>query len=130
MLVSDTRSLVWMANQNAVTLHVWPSRLPGPLHPEGLFHPDVCVFDVHMPGLTGHEVMQELRSDSSTKRIPVILATATLQERALWRLGPKPDGCLRKSGEMLQLEDRVRTVLDGRTAKELSGERVRHGTRV
>ena len=85
--------------------------------------PDLCVFDVHMPGLTGHEVMRELRSDAATKRIPVILATATLQERALWRLGPKPDGCLRKSGEMLQLEDRVRTVLDG------SGERVRRGAR-
>ena len=49
-LATDMRSLVWMANQNAVTLHVWPSRVPGPLHPEGLFHPDVCVFDLDPPG--------------------------------------------------------------------------------
>jgi len=49
-LAADTRSLVWMANQNAVTLHVWPSRVPGPLHAEGLFHPDVCVFDLDPPG--------------------------------------------------------------------------------
>jgi bifunctional non-homologous end joining protein LigD len=49
-LATDTRSLVWMANQNAVTLHVWPSRVPGPLHPEGLSHPDVCVFDLDPAG--------------------------------------------------------------------------------
>jgi len=39
-LASDTRSLVWMANQNSITLHVWPSRVPS------LFHPDVCLFDL------------------------------------------------------------------------------------
>src|SRR6185503_9119967 len=39
-LATDTRALVWMANQNAVTLHVWPSRVPR------LSHPDVCVFDL------------------------------------------------------------------------------------
>ena len=43
-LATDARSLVWMANQNAVTLHVWPSRVPR------LFHPDVCVFDLDPAG--------------------------------------------------------------------------------
>ena len=36
----DARSLEWLANQNSITLHVWPSRAPD------LFHPDVCVFDL------------------------------------------------------------------------------------
>jgi len=39
-LASDTRSLIWMANQNTITVHVWPSRLPR------LHRPDVCVFDL------------------------------------------------------------------------------------
>ena len=39
-IVTDTRSLLWMANQNTITLHVWPSRAPR------LYHPDVCVFDL------------------------------------------------------------------------------------
>jgi bifunctional non-homologous end joining protein LigD len=39
-VATDTRSLLWMANQNAVTLHVWPSRAPR------LEHPDLCVFDL------------------------------------------------------------------------------------
>ena len=43
-LATDARSLAWMANQNAVTLHVWPSRVPR------LTHPDLCVFDLDPPG--------------------------------------------------------------------------------
>ena len=39
-LANDARSLQWMANQNTVTLHVWPSRMPAP------WQPDVCVFDL------------------------------------------------------------------------------------
>jgi len=39
-LVTDTRSLVWLANQNSITPHVWSSRVPH------LFQPDLCVFDL------------------------------------------------------------------------------------
>jgi bifunctional non-homologous end joining protein LigD len=40
LLVYDTRSLLWLANQNSITLHVWTSRAPN------LYHPDLCVFDL------------------------------------------------------------------------------------
>jgi bifunctional non-homologous end joining protein LigD len=39
-LVTDTRSLLWLANQNCITPHVWTSRVPD------LYHPDICVFDL------------------------------------------------------------------------------------
>jgi bifunctional non-homologous end joining protein LigD len=39
-LINDTRSLLWMANQNTITPHVWVSRVPA------LYYPDVCVFDL------------------------------------------------------------------------------------
>jgi len=39
-VVTDTRSLLWMSNQNTITQHVWTSRLPD------LSHPDICVFDL------------------------------------------------------------------------------------
>lgn len=39
-LVTDARSLLWLANQNCITPHVWTSRAPD------LYHPDVCVFDL------------------------------------------------------------------------------------
>lgn len=39
-LVCDTRSLLWLANQNTITPHVWTSRAPN------LSRPDICVFDL------------------------------------------------------------------------------------
>jgi bifunctional non-homologous end joining protein LigD len=39
-IVTDTRSLLWLANQNSITPHVWTSRAPD------LYHPDVCIFDL------------------------------------------------------------------------------------
>jgi bifunctional non-homologous end joining protein LigD len=43
-VVQDVRSLLWLANQNTVTPHVWISRVPD------LSHPDLCVFDLDPPG--------------------------------------------------------------------------------
>src|SRR5689334_15256276 len=42
-LVGDPRSLLWIVNQNTITPHVWPSRVPD------LYRPDVCVFDLDPP---------------------------------------------------------------------------------
>ena len=39
-IANDVRSLLWLANQNSITVHVWPSRAPN------LYNPDVCVFDL------------------------------------------------------------------------------------
>jgi bifunctional non-homologous end joining protein LigD len=39
-IVTDTEGLLWLANQNSITIHVWPSRAPN------LYQPDVCVFDL------------------------------------------------------------------------------------
>ncbi|HEY8228338.1 MAG TPA: non-homologous end-joining DNA ligase [Pyrinomonadaceae bacterium] len=39
-IANDVRSLLWLANQNSITVHVWPSRAPK------LYNPDVCVFDL------------------------------------------------------------------------------------
>jgi bifunctional non-homologous end joining protein LigD len=43
-VVKDTRSLVWMTNQNTITQHVWASRVPR------LKYPDLCVFDLDPSG--------------------------------------------------------------------------------
>jgi bifunctional non-homologous end joining protein LigD len=39
-LVGDSKSLLWLANQNCITPHVWTSRAPK------LYQPDICVFDL------------------------------------------------------------------------------------
>ena len=60
-IVRDTRSLLWLANQNCITPHVWPSRAPS------LFRPDICVFDL----------------DPSKDDEPDVLRAAALSIRAL-----------------------------------------------
>ena len=39
-IVNDTRSLLWVTNQNTITQHVWTARVPR------LNYPDICVFDL------------------------------------------------------------------------------------
>jgi len=51
-VVTDTRSLVWLANQNSITPHVWTSRVPK------LFQPDICLFDLD-PSTDDSHVLRE-----------------------------------------------------------------------
>ena len=58
-VVRDTRSLVWLANQNSITPHVWTSRAPD------IMTPDICVFDLDpadddQPRLRSHWVRPEV----------------------------------------------------------------------
>ena len=39
-IIGNLRSLLWLANQNCITPHVWTSRTPK------LYEPDLCVFDL------------------------------------------------------------------------------------
>jgi bifunctional non-homologous end joining protein LigD len=58
-VVKDARSLLWLANQNCITPHVWTSRAPE------LYYPDICVFD-----------LDPSRDDADSLRI----ATLTLRD--------------------------------------------------
>ena len=51
-LAGDRRSLQWLANQNTITMHVWPSRAPR------IDKPDVCVFDLD-PSRDEPEVLRD-----------------------------------------------------------------------
>jgi bifunctional non-homologous end joining protein LigD len=51
-LANDRRSLQWLANQNTITMHVWPSRAPR------IERPDVCVFDLD-PSRDEPEVLRD-----------------------------------------------------------------------
>ena len=51
-IADDHRSLQWLANQNTITMHVWPSRAPR------IERPDVCVFDLD-PSRDEPDVLRE-----------------------------------------------------------------------
>ena len=65
-VVSDARGLMWLANQNCVTPHVWTSRVPE------LFHPDLCVFD-----------LDPLQDDAPVLRAATLLLRDLLTELGL-----------------------------------------------
>jgi len=52
-LVDDAQSLLWTANQNTITHHVWTSRVPD------LYRPDVLVFDLD-PSTDDADVLRQV----------------------------------------------------------------------
>lgn len=51
-IANDLRSLLWLANQNTIAIHVWPSRVPR------IDRPDLCVFDLD-PSVDEPSVLRE-----------------------------------------------------------------------
>jgi bifunctional non-homologous end joining protein LigD len=65
-IVTDTRSLLWLANQNSITPHVWTSRVPN------ILKPDICVFD-----------LDPADDDQRRLRSAALLMRTTLEELGL-----------------------------------------------
>ncbi len=72
--VADRRSLRWIANQNTVTIHIWPSRAPF------LSRPDLCVIDLDPPADDASDrlrpVMQVLREIVTMMRLAAWIKTS------------------------------------------------------
>jgi DNA-binding SARP family transcriptional activator/ActR/RegA family two-component response regulator len=43
-------------------------------------HPDLVLLDLGLPGLSGHEVLAELKQDPSLRRIPVVMLTSSTMQ--------------------------------------------------
>jgi DNA-binding response OmpR family regulator len=57
-------------------------------------HPDAIVLDLMMPSVTGFEVLETLRDDESTKRVPILVLTAV----TMWR---ERERCLSGGADMV-----------------------------
>ncbi len=49
----------------------------------GIEHPDLILMDVVMPRMTGFEAVKQLRSESTTKDIPVIMVTTRAEPKVI-----------------------------------------------
>ncbi len=77
--------------------------------------PDLAVLDVMMPKLTGYDVTRRIRESDATKRMPVILLTARVQEADVARgFEAGADDYMRKPFSPQELGARVQAILGRR----------------
>lgn len=85
---------------------------------------DVVLLDLMMPVMDGFEVLERLKSNQSTKNIPVIVITAMNEaEERLNKLEAKADELLAKPVSTVELVIRVRSMLHLRKIKDRLDER-------
>ena len=70
--------------------------------------PDLILMDYEMPGLDGYDLMKYIKSDESTKDIPVIFLTGKNDREHVFKiLNYKPDGYLLKTSQKENLMDSI-----------------------
>ena len=74
--------------------------------------PALCVFDVQMPEMTGYDAIEHIRADGVLKETPVILLTASVQERDMARgFEVGADDYMRKPFDPRELQQRIESLL-------------------
>lgn len=77
--------------------------------------PDLCIFDIQMPEMNGYEAIAALRANEQTRDTPVIMLTASVEEKDVARgfeIGA--DDYMRKPFNPRELQARVATLLRAR----------------
>lgn len=74
--------------------------------------PDLVLLDVMLPDENGNEIVRKLRSNSDTKRLPVIMVTAKTTELDLIKgLDGGADDYIKKPFSVMELISRVKALL-------------------
>lgn len=74
--------------------------------------PDMVLLDVMLPDENGNEIVRKLRSNSDTKRLPVIMVTAKTTELDLIKgLDGGADDYIKKPFSVMELISRVKALL-------------------
>lgn len=75
--------------------------------------PDLILLDVVMPGMSGYQVCEKIRSDPSIPYVPIIFLTASMITRKdlIYGLDIGGDDYLRKPFDSLELFSRIRAAL-------------------
>ena len=80
--------------------------------------PDLIVLDIMLPDENGYEIVRKLRSQPSTKRLPIIMVTAKTTEMDMIRgLEDGADDYIKKPFSVMELITRIKALLR-RTSEE------------
>lgn len=75
--------------------------------------PALCILDVMMPQVNGFEVLREIRHDPATKEMPVLMLTASVQDKDVARgFEVGADDYLSKPFSNAELLERVSHLLN------------------
>ena len=75
--------------------------------------PALCILDVMMPQVNGFEVLREIRHDPATKEVPVLMLTASVQDKDVARgFEVGADDYLGKPFSNAELMERVSRLLN------------------
>lgn len=88
--------------------------------------PDLVLMDVMLPDENGCDIVRQLRSQSATKRLPVIMVTAKTSEMDMVKgLDDGADDYIKKPFSVLELLSRVKALL--RRSTEETAQQLRVG---
>ncbi len=84
--------------------------------------PELILLDIMLPGMDGVEILQRLRSEADTRRIPVIMTTAkSLEYDKVQSLDMGADDYLVKPFGMMEMVSHIKAVL-----RRCQPEQIRH----
>lgn len=76
----------WVLERDAGTELIWAMHGRGGLELARERQPDLIVLDLHLPDVPGETVLQCLKADITTRRIPVVVLSADTSEKKIKRL--------------------------------------------
>lgn len=73
--------------------------------------PDVILLDLNLPGMSGHEVLAEIKADPSLRRIPVVILTSSASEQDIVKSYNLSANCfITKPGDLNEFLSLVRAI--------------------
>jgi DNA-binding response OmpR family regulator len=85
--------------------------------------PDALILDVSMPGMSGFEVCERLRTDSRFPRLPILLVSGHASEADRQKgLSLGADDYLSKPFPVFELKELLTRLVNGQAASAATGE--------
>lgn len=79
------------------------------------FQPDLMILDIMLPDGDGRELLSQIRTNTKTANIPVLMISAKYTAQTVQHGDHKPNGFLAKPFDIDDLLDKIEGILAGKT---------------